>query len=71
MARATRRRIQPPHNMVDHRRFPHAAWAIDQQIGKAGRLPDRVEHLALDEVEERMPRRKGFELVEAVLGVWG
>jgi len=29
-----------------------------------------VQHLVLDLVEARMPRRKGFELVEAGLGVF-
>src|SRR2546425_4313064 len=71
MARATLGRVQPPHDMVDHRRFPHTARAIDQEIGTAGGLPDRVQHLVLDLVEAGMPGRKGFELVEAGPGGLG
>ncbi len=69
MAHATLGRVQPPHDMVEHRRFPHAARAIDQQIGTAGGLPDRVQDLLLDLVEQGMPRRTGFALVKVGLDV--
>jgi len=57
--------------VVDHRRFPDAAGAIHQQIGTAGGLPDRVQHLLLNLIEQGMPAAKAFELVEAVLCVLG
>ena len=65
------RRVQPSHDVVHHGRFSHATGPIDQQIGKTGGFPDRVQHVLLHLVEEGMPGRKGFELVEAGLGVWG